>query len=378
MENIISFAEKKWERFEESPFCEVDSLILSWMSYLHFAAVSPEVCTFRGLRFSELFRAECFEALVKDVWRAKESIQLLTAMAASPRYRDMRVGGFVEQTDKQEEKQFAAVCFKLCAGEHYIAFRGTDTSLTGWKEDFNMAFQYPVPSQEDAAAYLLSASKKHRGTLRTGGHSKGGNLALCAAMSANGKLKKRIAQIYSHDGPGFLPEVMEGRAFLSVQKKIRKTLPQGSIIGLLMEQKEDFRIVRSNQSSIWQHDPFSWEIEDGDFCYLEDLTPHAKYVNHTISEWLNTLSEEERERFVDVLYDLVNVRDVDSFPELFEDWKTNIPAILQAISALDKDTGKFILQTVKELAVLGVRNIPEVFRRGKKKGKSRTLRRNKG
>lgn len=368
MENIVSFAEKTWDSFEIRPFGAVDSLILSWMSYLHWAKVSPLVSTWRGVRFADLFRAECFEAMVKDVWRGEEGLKLFVAMAASPRYRDMRVKGFAERTDEETETQFAAVCFQLFPGLTYVAFRGTDTSLVGWKEDFNMAFQYPVPAQEEAVTYLRTAGRKCRGKLLVGGHSKGGNLSICAAFSVSRALKQRIERVYSHDGPGFLPEVLRSEAFHSIQNKIDKTLPQDSVVGLLLEHQEQFRVVRSNQVGFWQHDPFSWEVRDGDFCDLDGLTPNAHYVNQTISEWLNTLSEAERERFVDVLYELLRADQAASFSELLEGWQNNVPAILQAAAELDPDTKKFLGQTLKELAVLSVKHVPDIFlHRGKKK-----------
>lgn len=364
-ENIVSFAERTMETFEEKPFSSVDSLILSWMSYLHWAEALPEVRSWSGVRFAELFRAESFDAMLFDVWEAEKTRKLFAAMTASPRYRNMQVKGFVEKTEPEAEKQFAAVCFQLQPERTYVAFRGTDTSLVGWKEDFNMAFQYPVPAQEDAAAYLETAGRKCGGTLLTGGHSKGGNLAICASFSGSRDLKRRIETIYSHDGPGFLPKVLESKDFLSVQSRIRKSLPQGSVVGMLLEQQERFQVVKSDRLSLWQHDPFSWMIRGGRFCYLKELAPDAQYANHTISEWLNGLSRAERERFVDALYEILNVKNAESFTDLLENWQETVPAMLHAAAELDEDTKKFVLQTLKELALLSLKNFPSMFRRKK-------------
>lgn len=362
MGNIVSYAEQTLKTFEELEFNSTDSLILSWLSYFHWSEVLPAVSSWRGVRFAELFRAERFPALFREVWQAEESRKLFTAMVSSPRYRNMRVRGYTEKTDPEAEKQFAAVCFQLKPAESYVAFRGTDTTLVGWKEDFNMAFQYPVPAQREAITYLELAGQKCRGSFRVGGHSKGGNLAICASFSGKASLRKRISRIYSHDGPGFHGNILRSEAFRAVSEKIEKTLPQDSVVGMLLEQQENFLVVRSKGFSLWQHDPFSWVIEDGNFCLLKSLTSNARYVNHTLSEWLHGLSREERERFVDALYEVLSVEKPESFPALVARWQKNIPAILQAASDMDEDTKHFMRQTLKELLLLCFRNFPDIFR----------------
>lgn len=223
-----------------------------------------------------------------------------------------------------------------------------------------MAFQYPVPAQKAAAEYLAEAAKRCAGSLRVGGHSKGGNLAVYAAAKAGETLQKRIAQVYSHDGPGFLESVLKSGEWSAIALKIHKTLPQSSLVGMLLEQQENFRVVRSDKFSIWQHDPFSWQVEDGDLCYVDALTPGAQYLDRTLNRWVSGLSVLERERFVDSLYGLVDTAKITSLAQLFSDWQESIPALLRAASQLDEDTREFLFQTVKALIALGVKNYPEM------------------
>lgn len=358
--NIVTYGEEVLDTFDRRGFGPVDSLILSWASYLKLSAPEPKVQAWQGVRFGDLFRAEHFKALFPATWDTPESRQLFTAMAASPRFRDIRVKGYTEQTDPEREKQFAAVSFQLNKDLCYVAFRGTDSTLVGWKEDFNMAFQYPVPAQKAAAEYLAEAAKHCTGSLRVGGHSKGGNLAVYAAAKAGGALQKRIVQVYSHDGPGFLESVLKSGEWSAIAPKIHKTLPQSSLVGMLLEQQENFRVVRSDKFSIWQHDPFSWQVEDGDLCYVDALTPGAQYLDRTLNRWVSGLSVLERERFVDSLYALVDTAKITSLAQLFSDWQESIPALLRAASQLDEDTREFLFQTVKALIALGVKNYPEM------------------
>ena len=47
----------------------------------------------------------------------------------------------------------------LSGGECYIAFRGTDLTIAGWKEDLNMSFM-TVPSQKEAVAYTERTARR--------------------------------------------------------------------------------------------------------------------------------------------------------------------------------------------------------------------------
>lgn len=363
MNNIITYAEENRMSFSRREFCPVDSLILSWFTYLRWPADLLEIYTWKGIRLQELFRAECFDVIFEGIWDELSSHRLFTAMAASPRFRDIVVMGYAQQLDVDKEKQFAAISFRLSPGLYYIAFRGTDSTLVGWKEDFNMAFQYPVPSQVEAEKYLAEAASHCFGRLIVGGHSKGGNLAVYSAANCSASIRNRIERIYSHDGPGFLGEVLKSPQFSRISDKIDKTLPQSSLIGMLLEQQEQFRIIKSNKISFWQHDPFSWVVDGDDFYMIRQLTADARFLDLTLNEWILSLSRQQRERFVDVLYGILESNDIETWSDLRTDLVKNVPAIARTFSRLDGDTRYFLIKAVKGLAALGIRNFPELFRR---------------
>lgn len=369
MRNIVTYAEDLLETFDAVPFNPVDSLILSWASYLHLPVDLPPAYDWRGIRFADIYRAECFDGMFRGVWDAPSGKKLLAAMAASPRYRDIRILGFTERRDSAQEKQFAAVSFQLTPGLCYIAFRGTDSTLLGWKEDFNMAFQYPVPAQEDAAAYLNEAARYCTGEIRVGGHSKGGNLAVYAAANSSTYVNVRIAAVYSHDGPGFLETALKSEKFTAIADRIDKTVPQSSLVGMLLEQQENYRIIRSTRVSFWQHDPFSWVVGEDDFDHMDTLTPDAVYIDRTVSQWLESIPCEQRELFVDSLYELVNIENITTVADLRADWRTNLPTIAHGVSNLDPATRKFLMDTVRSLAALSIKNFPEMLGAPLERGK---------
>ena len=185
----------------------------------------------------------------------------------------MRVCGYRAVFDAAAEEQFAAMTFCLPNGSIYIAFRGTDSTMVGWKEDFNMSFRCPVPAQTTATSYLESAALALDGPLMCGGHSKGGNLAVYAASMCDPAVRERLVRVYSHDGPGFNEAFLGGAEYqaLAAAGKIDKTLPRSSIIGMIFEHQEDYAVVESCDFGLLQHNPFSWVVPQGttDFAYCE-------------------------------------------------------------------------------------------------------------
>lgn len=362
MDNIVSYAQTRLETFDERPFCAVDSLILSWLVYFRLPASLAEARTWEGMRLADIFRAECFEEMFDGVWDPESSKALLTAVVASPRFRDTRICGFTEQLDAQAEKQFAAATFRLTPGLTHVSFRGTDSTVVGWKEDFNLAFKCPVASQQAAAEYVRAVAGQTEGAIVVGGHSKGGNLAVYAASKCGPDVQGRIERAYSHDGPGFRAEQLESEDFRAVEPRVEKIIPQSSVVGLLLEQHERYRIVTSSQRSVLQHDPFSWEVEGVDFKPFGQLTFDARYLDKTLSGWIDGLSDAERERLTDALFDILSTNDIHKMGEITEDWQKNIPAIARTLAAMDPDTRAFLVKLLRQLGNLAVASVPAVIR----------------
>lgn len=363
MRNIITYTRENFDTFEVRPFCPVDSLILSAAAYIHFPKVFPEVTGFQGMTVQQLYRAEFFEEMFHGILTAEDTKKLFTAMAASPRFRSVKIMGYTEQFDSVAEKQFSAVTFQISPSLCYIAFRGTDSTFVGWKEDFNMAFKYPIPSQEEAVRYMENAALYCSGSIYTGGHSKGGNLAVYASAMCRENVRCRISRIFSHDGPGFTAETLKSARFQQILPLVEKTMPQSSIVGLLFENQKEYHIVKSNQiGGIMQHDPYTWTLEKEDFVYTEKITKDAKYADQTLNDWVRQISEEDRERFIDSLYGVLNANDLTTLESFRTNWHKNIPAAIHAASQLDSDTKRFLLRTIKELASLGIKNISTAFK----------------
>lgn len=365
-ETIIEYVESEMRTFAEHPFHEVDSLVLAQFSYIHLGnliAPPTEEKIKKPLTLQQLYRAECFDHFFADQPDAQKNRRLLSACAASPRFRDIGIAYYEQDFDEIREKQFCAMTFFLNADTAYLAFRGTDATLIGWKEDFNMAFLTPVPSQEAALNYTRKVSGLVRGRLILGGHSKGGNLAVYAAMMSPPRLQNRIMSIYSHDGPGFRDNVFSSADFLRISGRIHKTLPQSSLVGMLLEHQEDYTIVESTGVGIVQHNPYSWIVRDGSFIRLTSLTSGAEYLNRTLSEWLSGLDNEQREQFVDALYSVISTTDLSSFTELRGSWQTELTAFLENMKNTDEATRHILQETLRSLVHMAVKNLPSPVRK---------------
>ena len=321
----------------QSPFNDVDSLILSTMSYIFFDGIVSESLEER-ITIGEM--ADKFLSRPQTEWklRVSEDERLLRALKESDRFANMELCGYVNKLDFQTEKQFSALTVLLEDGTVLVAYRGTDYSLVGWKENFNMCFMDDVPAQLDAAAYLIHVAETFPDReLRVSGHSKGGNLAVYAAAMCPQEIQERICVIYNHDGPGFRETMLNREGYQNILPCMKTFLPQFSVVGLLLEQQGESTVIFSSESGIMQHEPYSWEVRGADFVKQDKLTEKSYFLDHTVSRWMNGLTEKQRELFIDTIYEAVAMTPVDDFGEAVISPKMII-STLQALHAEDEGT----------------------------------------
>ena len=333
MANFLNYLEKNQKSFTEKAFNIIDSLILAYLSYLHFPNTKTKLKDLSVLKSA----------------KTKKNKEFIKRVIASNRYKDVELCFYVEDTNDLIEKQFSAVTFLLPDNTMYISFRGTDSTLTGWKEDFNMAFMLPVPAQKEALNYVEKITKLIPRKFYIGGHSKGGNLAVYAGCNLSNALSSRIIKIYSHDGPGFIKEFLTTSNYQNIKEKIEKVVPSSSIIGMLLYTNEKYKIIKSSERGILEHDPFSWLVEDNNFIILKDLSDGTAYTNKVINDFISSLSKKEREIFIDSLFLVLKSTNLTTLDEISKNFIIKIPNILIAIYKLDDVNKKYILKTIKAL-----------------------------
>ena len=348
--NMIDYVLTERDSFAQRPVCRVDSLVFSWLAYLRIPEAAPATYGEEGMTLRELYRPEWLDAMCGRLYDVQSSIDLLQAAAQSPRFRDVVVSRYVSLMDANAEQQFSAMTFKLGPSEHFLAFRGTDNTLVGWKEDFNMSFATTVPSQLTAVRYLERVAGQTQGRLWCGGHSKGGNLAVYAGVMCDRHVRGRVVQCFSHDGPGFSEATMADPRWSVVDLLVDKTIPQSSVIGMIFERQErEFMVVHSHNVGFNQHDPFSWEVNGRDFERDDRLGSGASLFDATMNATLAVSSLADRERLVDLVFRVLNASGETCFGDIKRNWKQAIPKILLAVAALDAEDRKFVQTAVTDI-----------------------------
>lgn len=340
----------------KSEFNIVDNLILAVLSYVPFDGIVGEKIDMNGITIEEAGRQFARLDPAKLPVRDPKDTELLKALAASKRFGQMTLSGYVHKTDYETEKQFSAITVNTGDKMSFISFRGTDLTLVGWKEDFNMSFQTPVPSQEEAVRYLESASKRIRGKMRIGGHSKGGNLAVYASAFCEKSVQKRIVAVYNNDGPGFNSGIIGLTGFKNMKERLFAFIPQSSIIGMLMEHSEQYTIVNSTQTGILQHDPYSWSVSGTDFIRMETVTNASLFIDKTVKEWIGKMDASQRELFCDALFNIIGASGAKNLTELTTGRLKAARAMIKTFSNIDEPTKKILHETLALLFQIAAKN----------------------
>ena len=311
MANVFDYL--KWRgdlTFTQDPPNCVDALIFSALAYIPYGG-RPEEMPRTPITLKEAaedyFAMENYEALA----RSKMDIELLHAAVKTTRFGLNKIFMYCAQFIPEQDTQFAAMTFLLDDGSLFLAFRGTDNSLVGWKEDFNMSFQQTVPAQRLAVQYVRDVAAEYSAPMRIGGHSKGGNLAVFAAARSSPMLQRQILEVYNNDGPGFTDYMMGDPGYLNMVPRIRTLIPQSSVIGMLLEHEEPYTVIRSKTVGLLQHDLYSWEVLGREFIPVQQITESSRLVDATIKTWFAQMTNQERSQLVDVMFSLLGAGGVE-------------------------------------------------------------------
>ncbi|MBE6597582.1 MAG: DUF2974 domain-containing protein [Ruminococcaceae bacterium] len=353
MADVFDYLEWRGDiSFSEVGVNEIDSLILSMICYVDFDGIVP-----RGRKNSPTLLAAARqytnehkgENIKMGAILPSGIINLLVRAAKTRRFGGARLSGYVNKVELESQTQFSALTYSLGDKTTFVAYRGTDDTLVGWKEDFNMSFMSAVPAQLEAVSYLEEAAEAFEGDIYCGGHSKGGNLAIYATVKARAEVGDRVLRTYNLDGPGFTREFIESEEYARAREKLVTIIPESSVVGMLLEHEENYEVVKSKQMGLLQHYAPFWELMGSRFLRLNDVSEDSKIIDRTLKSWLSQMDMKQREEFVDTLYDILISTNATTLSDIADDKMK----LIKAWGSVPDEHKALVLKSIKLL----VRNV---------------------
>lgn len=325
--------------FEEKEINEVDNMIFSFLSYVNLQNI-------------ELSEKETLESVSKKVFsidrRGKKSIiaekdalRLLKAIMNKKRYKDCLLFNYIYEVD--DDSQFSVITIEYLKNHIYISFEGTDEMISSWYEDFLLSYQYPTKSHVKAVEYLKRYTLS-KYSIILGGHSKGGNIALVAAMNTNPFVKSKITDIYSMDGPGLLPEILNSKKYKRIERKYHHIVPENSLVGMLLENTNEV-VIKTTASGILAHDILYWEITNN-YITRSRLSYFSRTLRKSLNKYIYSLTKDELEEVIKQLGDICKKVNIKSLVEIMDD-NNKIILLMKEIAKVNGRTKKMLTNIVE-------------------------------
>jgi len=334
--------------FDVSPFNEVDNLILSEITYADLSGIAGGLADDGTVSIERAY--EVYDAMRRNqAFLGNDPKPAFAAAARSRRFGNTRIGLYRREISSEKKFQFSAMTFFLEDGSVYVGYRGTDSSIVGWREDFAFAYMRETGGQEKARRYLDRVCELTGNMpVRVGGHSKGGNLAVHAAAFCKPENRDRIAAVYSNDGPGFRHEVTESEEYAAIMDRAVSIIPESSMIGILLANKLEREVICSSAKGIQQHNPYTWCVTGTSFDRAEKQSQQSQMIEDIFMGWFNSLEPDQTEAFVKAIFDTLEGTGAETFRELKADTKY-LGLIYKAAQEMDPDLRKGFLDVAQKL-----------------------------
>ncbi len=323
--------------FQNAPVCEADELLLAQLSYIFFDGLYEDDME-QGVLLKDAVQA----VLERDsdaktyhqiMYMWKDNRRLLQMLLESNRYKNLEISNY--RSFQDDEVQFGALFIKIKDGLNCVSFRGTDDSIVGWKEDFELSYNKPVKAQVMSEEYLKEMAQKYPQNLLVVGHSKGGNLAIYASARMEQSVKDRIVRVVSCDGPGLNHAMIETENYKKIYPKIEKFVPQSSIVGMLLEYDDKYTVISSDSVGIMQHSAFSWQILGASLVRRAQPTQISKYLNSVVKAWLDEMPVEKRKLFVKAVFETIAKTKLTSVDQIDLKFILSLPSALLKMYTVD-------------------------------------------
>ncbi|MBR4981807.1 MAG: DUF2974 domain-containing protein [Lachnospiraceae bacterium] len=328
------------------PLNEVDALIFSELSYIQFENIVPGVEEKGSISLKEAAQKYVLKEGKESIFYARYE-KLLEKMAQCPRYAELQLSNYVSVVEQENRQQFSAIHIQINPFLTFIAFRGTDETLVGWREDFNMSYMMPVPAQISAVDYVNKTTKGLFQKYYIGGHSKGGNLAIYASVFCDSGVQNNIKEVYNFDGPGFHKKIADNDSYLKIKERIHSFVPEASVVGMLMEHEEEYQVVKSYEIALMQHEGLTWSVDGTKFEKVDSTDEFSTGISSILRNWLERADYKERKVMVDTLFDIWEIGGIRSVLDFKDLTVHSTTAMVKAAATLPKEQREIINHLIK-------------------------------
>ena len=352
MNDILKYIDEVGQySFNELPLTEIDSIIFTAIAYFNFTDI-----------VSNNEENPITLEQINNKYLQKENpddyvLTVLKKISTTNRFKNNILYNYWDITNNTT--QFASIHIEFLPNNVYIAFRGTDDTIVGWREDFEISYK-KIPAQTLAIEYInktININKKYY----IGGHSKGGYLAIYSCLHCNEENLKNIINIYNNDGPGLPKEELKNPRYQQIKSRITKIIPTFSIVGILLESECNYKIVGSNAKGFMQHDELTWQIENKKLVYKQELEKESQFISKIFETWINNVTIEERESFITDFFNALESNGDKLISEIPTKGTESFESILLSIISSNKSTkqaiGKFVDATYNQTKNINMRKV---------------------
>lgn len=360
MANLIDYIEWRGDiTFEMKELNEIDAAVFSQVVYAPFEKVLQDGVVYTFADAAELLEGTDPAELEGGPFARQAGIETLRALRSTERFGALRIAAFILDTSIDEESQFCAMAVEISPDTVVIVYRGTDGTIVGWHENFNMGFMKATTGQRKAVEFINKAVKPCYSTVYVAGHSKGGNLAMYASVFSDASVRDRIKAVYNNDGPGFLDEVIESAEYKAMVPRIRTFIPESSMIGIILEHREKVYVVGSTASGFDQHSPMTWKLKGIHFEELPSTDAKSQFVDKLIRSWLVGMNQEQLKTFSETLFRTLENENIETLEELWKLKPNQWMDIAKKESAASKEQQSILGTAVHVLLSEGGRQLKE-------------------
>ncbi len=332
--------------FKNAPLNEVDALILSELAYIHFENIVPGVGEKGSISLKEASEKYISKEGKESIFYARYE-RLLETVAECLRYGQLQLSNYVSVIEQENQQQFSAIHIQINPFLTFVAFRGTDETLVGWREDFNMSYMMPVPAQISAVEYVNKTARGLFQKYYIGGHSKGGNLAIYSSVFCDSCVQNNIKEVYNFDGPGFHKKIVDNDAYLRIKDRIHSFVPEASVVGMLMEHEEDYRVVKSYEIALMQHEGLTWSVDGTKFETVETTDEFSNSLQTMLKSWLEKANYNDRKVMVNTLFDVWEIGGIRTVLDFKDVSVHGTTAMIKAAATLPKEQREIITHLIK-------------------------------